>query len=164
MLKVLPPDPEIGWMDSKTVKLNCWKWAYFQKKWSVPLKKFENHCFQYQLLHLTLHFKHLSLNLSCLSRVFHSVFLLHSFVRSVLPPLSFSVLTVMMSYVQSGWRWETHQSVSSDTLYIWFVFTRPEFGRPVDGLKDSYSNCFHARETSTCSHYHPKRPVDLHAT
>ncbi len=23
MLKVLPPDPEIGWMDSKMVKLNC---------------------------------------------------------------------------------------------------------------------------------------------
>ncbi len=22
-LKVLPTDPEIGWMDSKTVKLNC---------------------------------------------------------------------------------------------------------------------------------------------
>ncbi len=22
-VNVLPPDPEIGWMDSKTVKLNC---------------------------------------------------------------------------------------------------------------------------------------------
>ncbi len=43
-LKVLPPDPEIAWMDSKTVKLNClalgelWKWAYFPQKVEYSFK------------------------------------------------------------------------------------------------------------------------------
>ncbi len=42
-LKVLPPDPEIGWMISKTVKLNCLTLGeldnepIFKKNWSVPL-------------------------------------------------------------------------------------------------------------------------------
>lgn len=35
---------------------------------------------------------------------------------------SAAVQTVMMSYVQSAQGWETHQSVHTDRLYIWFVF------------------------------------------
>ncbi len=45
MLKVLPPDPEIGWMDSKTVNLNFLTLGDLENepisktKWNVPLKE-----------------------------------------------------------------------------------------------------------------------------
>ncbi len=40
-LKVLPPDPEIGWMDSKTVKHNCLTLGELYSKMSLFPKKVE---------------------------------------------------------------------------------------------------------------------------
>ncbi len=37
-LKVLLPEPEIGWMDLKTLKLNCLTLGELENEWGVPLK------------------------------------------------------------------------------------------------------------------------------
>jgi len=84
MLKVVPPDPEIGLMDSKTVKLNCLTLGelenepIFKKKWSVLLIHNSFAVNVSFLLHLFLSdpadpYEHFAVQWSCLNFAISSI-------------------------------------------------------------------------------------------